>query len=102
YRRPDAESMTRHLQPWGLAQWHGRWYLTGFDLDRGAPRVFRVGRIDTAVTSSGPAGAYEIPADHDPRDMVDSTQVPSSPARVGTLQVRPESGDGLRRRGRRG
>ncbi|MEP6648425.1 MAG: WYL domain-containing protein [Lapillicoccus sp.] len=100
YRKPDAESGTRHLQPWGLAQWHGRWYLTGFDLDRGAPRVFRVGRIDTVVTSTGPAGAYDIPADHDPRKMVDSTQMPTSPPRVATLRVRPGSGNALRRRGR--
>ena len=100
YRKPDAESSTRHLQPWGLAQWHGRWYLTGYDLDRGAARVFRVGRIDTAVTASGPTGAYDIPEDHDPRVMVDSTQVPTSPPRVATLRVRDGSGNALRRRAR--
>jgi proteasome accessory factor B len=100
YRKPDAESTTRRLQPWGLAQWHGRWYLTGFDLDRAAVRVFRLGRIDTAVTSFGPAGAYDIPADHDPRGMVDSTQVTTSPPRVATLRVRQDSGNALRRRAR--
>ena len=100
YRKPDAESSTRHLQPWGLAQWHGRWYLTGYDLDRGAARVFRVGRIDTTVTASGPTGAYDIPEDHDPRVMVDSTQVPTSPPRVATLRVRDGSGNALRRRAR--
>ena len=98
YRKPDAESITRHLQPWGLAQWHGRWYLTGYDLDRGAARVFRVGRIDTTVTASGPTGAYDIPEDHDAREMVDSTQVPTSPPRVATLRVRDGSGNALRRR----
>ena len=100
YRKPDAESSTRHLQPWGLAQWHGRWYLTGHDLDRGAARVFRVGRIDTTVTASGPTGAYDIPENHDPRMMVDSTQVPTSPPRVATLRVRDGSGNALRRRAR--
>jgi proteasome accessory factor B len=100
YRKPDEESSTRHLQPWGLAQWHGRWYLTGFDLDRGAARVFRVGRIDTTVTTSGPPGAYDIPENHDPRVMVDSTQVPTSPPRVATLRVRDGSGNALRRRAR--
>jgi proteasome accessory factor B len=100
YRKPDEESSTRHLQPWGLAQWHGRWYLTGFDLDRGAARVFRVGRIDTTVTTSGPPGAYDIPDDHDPRQMVDSTQVSTAPVRVATLRVREGSGNALRRRAR--
>jgi proteasome accessory factor B len=100
YRKPDEESSTRHLQPWGLAQWHGRWYLTGFDLDRGAARVFRVGRIDTTVTISGPPGAYDIPDDHDPRQMVDSTQVSTAPVRVATLRVHDGSGNALRRRAR--
>ena len=100
YRKPDEESTTRHLQPWGLAQWHGRWYLTGFDLDRGAARVFRVGRVDTAVTMTGPAGAYDIPEDHDPRQMVDTTQVSTAPQRIATLRVRHGSGNALRRRAR--
>jgi proteasome accessory factor B len=100
YRKPDEDSTTRHLQPWGLAQWHGRWYVTGFDLDRGAARVFRVGRIDTSVSPAGPAGAYDIPADHDPREMVDSTQVSTAPPREATLRVRRESGNALRRRAR--
>ena len=98
YRKQAEESTTRHLQPWGLAQWHGRWYLTGHDLDRGAARVFRVGRIDTVVTATGPAGAYDIPTEHDAREMVDSTQAPTSPPRVATLRVREGSGNALRRR----
>ena len=30
----SGEVATRHVQPWGIASWHGRWYLTGFDTDR--------------------------------------------------------------------
>jgi proteasome accessory factor B len=100
YRKPEQESETRHVQPWGLAQWHGRWYLTGHDLDRGAARVFRIGRIDTAVTATGPAGAYEIAEDHDPRQMVDMTQTSSAPPRTAILRVRPGAGNALRRRAR--
>jgi proteasome accessory factor B len=98
YQKPDADSTTRRLQPWGLAQWHGRWYLTGYDLDRGAPRVFRVSRIDTSVRASGPVGAYDIPTDHDPRAMVETTQVSTAPARPAALRVRSGSGNALRRR----
>ena len=32
----SGEVATRHVQPWGIASWHGRWYLTGFDTDREA------------------------------------------------------------------
>ncbi len=38
YRRPGAR---RHVEPWGLVSWHGRWYLVARDADRGEPRVFR-------------------------------------------------------------
>src|SRR5919106_1683803 len=42
YQRPDEDEPTqRHVQPWGVVAWHGRWYLVGLDLDRQAPRVFR-------------------------------------------------------------
>ncbi len=98
YRKPEQETGSRRLQPWGLAQWHGRWYLTGHDLDRGAPRVFRVSRIDTLVRTSGPLGAYEIPSDHDARVMVETTQQSSAPSRPATLRVRHGSGNALRRR----
>ena len=98
YRKPDEESTARRLQPWGLTQWHGRWYLTGHDLDRGAPRVFRVSRIDTAVRTSGAVGAYDVPPAHDARVMVETTQESSAPARPATLRVRDGSGNALRRR----
>ena len=53
---PTRRAVTRHLQPWGLAQWHGRWYLTGFDLDRGAARVFRRRPHRHHGHASGPDG----------------------------------------------
>ena len=38
YQRPDEDAPTRrHVQPWGVVAWHGRWYLVGLDLDRQAP-----------------------------------------------------------------
>ena len=49
---------TRHVQPWGIASWHGRWYLTGFDTDRNASRVFRLGRIEGEVATGGPSPGH--------------------------------------------
>ena len=43
---------TRHLQPWGVVRYSGRWYAVGFDTDRGEERVFRLSR----VRGRGPAG----------------------------------------------
>src|SRR6478609_286131 len=39
-RANEVESRTRHLQPWGVITAQGRWYVAGFDTDRGEPRMF--------------------------------------------------------------
>ncbi len=44
-RSGDTEVRTRHLQPWGVARYSGRWYVVGFDTDRRAERIFRLSRV---------------------------------------------------------
>src|SRR6476661_7178179 len=59
YRRPEAaEASERHVQPWSLVSWHGRWYLNAFDVDRGAARVFRLSRILGGVRTAGRPGSF--------------------------------------------
>jgi len=60
---------TRHLQPWGVARYSGRWYAVGFDTDRQAERVFRLSRVQGVVRRDGAPGSYEIPPDTDVRDI---------------------------------
>jgi len=100
YHKPEGVSSTRHLQPWGLAQWRGRWYVSGLDLDRAGPRVFRLSRIDTAVTRSGRPGAYDVPEGHNPGAMVASTQAARPTTGTARLRVRTGAGNLLRRRAR--
>jgi len=50
----------RHVQPHRLQFERGRWYLTGFDTDRGDKRSFRLDRITTPITS-GDANGFERP-----------------------------------------
>jgi proteasome accessory factor B len=97
----QGEVRTRRVQPWGLASWHGRWYLTGFDLDREAPRVFRLSRIDGAVSVVRRAEPYAVPADHSAREMI-RTQVGDAPVQTAALRVREGRGQTLRRRAQRG
>jgi predicted DNA-binding transcriptional regulator YafY len=52
---------TRHVEPWRLAKRGGAWYLLGFDLDRRAERVYKLGRILGHVKPQGQAGAFEPP-----------------------------------------
>ncbi len=94
-----GEASTRHVQPWGIASWHGRWYLTAFDTDRGAPRVFRLGRIDGKVMFEGEPASYEVPAGHQPRAMISNMAVEHDPSPA-VLRVRAGAGHSLRRRAR--
>jgi proteasome accessory factor B len=93
----SAEPTERHVEPWAVASWHGRWYLTGHDRDRQADRVFRLSRIMGAVQTDGPAGAYDVPEGHDARAMVRSL-VPDRPQSKAVLRAREGSGQALRRR----
>ncbi|MEO8556203.1 MAG: WYL domain-containing protein [Actinomycetota bacterium] len=95
----SGEATTRHVQPWGIASWHGRWYLTAFDTDRGAPRVFRLGRIDGEVTFEGEPASYEVPAGHEPKAMISNMAVERDP-QPAVLRVRAGAGHSLRRRAR--
>jgi proteasome accessory factor B len=96
YQRPDEDApVRRNVQPWGVVAWHGRWYLVGEDLDRGAPRVFRLSRVVGLPKASGPAGAFQPPADLDLGAVV-AGQVGGTETAV-VLRVRPGAAIGLRR-----
>lgn len=91
-----GEVATRHVQPWGIAAWHGRWYMTGHDLDRDAPRVFRLGRVEGPLAWAGRAGSYALPADHDPLDAIRATTTDQPPT-TAVVRVRAGRGHALRR-----
>ncbi len=94
-----GEVATRHVQPWAIASWHGHWYLTGFDTDRSAPRVFRLGRIEGEVALEGEPGSYEVPENHQPSAMISNVTTDRDP-RQASLKVRAGAGHGLRRQAR--
>ena len=86
YRAPGrTDSTKRELEPWGVVNRHGRWYVAGWDRTRNGTRVFRLGRIEGQVKMAGPPGSVTIPADADVRD------------RTAVLRVRDNAGHGLRR-----
>ncbi|WP_134773323.1 helix-turn-helix transcriptional regulator [Ornithinimicrobium flavum] len=100
YRGGSGDLGERHVQPWGLTSWHGRWYLTAHDLDRDAPRVFRLDRIGDP-RRAGRAGGYDVPPSHDAVTMIrssvgDDAAAPSTTAR---LLVREGVAASLRKRG---
>jgi proteasome accessory factor B len=90
------KAATRHLQPWGVVSYRGRWYVVGHDTDRGEPRVFRLSRVQGDVTEDGPAGSFEVPPGTDLRQVTQSL-APSTAERKAEVLVRQGAGHGLRR-----
>jgi len=91
-------SQPRNLEPWGVVNRHGKWYVAGFDRDRGEERVFRLSRIDGPVTFTGPPGSVVVPPGTDVRKTVKDWDESPPPVRTAELQIRRGTGFGLRRR----
>ena len=91
-----SEAQRRHLEPWGVVNRHGRWYVAGQDTTRGAVRVFRLSRIEGPVEFSGPPGSVTVPEGTDVRETVREWDAPP-PQRSAVLRVRRGAGHGIRR-----
>jgi proteasome accessory factor B len=87
----------RTLQPWGVVNRHGRWYVAGYDTVREAVRVFRLSRIEGPVSFSGPPGSVVVPEGTDVRELVRDWDSSPPAHRTATLRVRTGAGHGLRR-----
>jgi proteasome accessory factor B len=87
----------RRLEPWGVVNRRGHWYVVGQDLDRREQRVFRLSRISGEVAFRGPAGSVTVPPGTDVRGAVRAWDTGSPPPRTCLLRVRTGAGHGLRR-----
>jgi proteasome accessory factor B len=97
YRRSGAtETTVRHLQPWGVVRYSGRWYVVGFDTDRGEERVFRLSRVQGEARKNGRPGSYDVPPGTDVRATTVRLAPLPTTVRV-VLLVRAGSGLALRR-----
>ena len=95
-RSGTLEVLARRLQPWGLLSRSGRWYVVGHDLDRDAPRAFRLDRIVGPVTGHGADEAFVRPPGVDVAALLGS-RTPSVGGEA-TLLVRNDRGHELRER----
>lgn len=98
YARPGREASVRRFQPWGILSWRDRWYVGGFDLDREAPRLFRVSRIQGEVETDGKPGSYEVPEGTDMRRVAQSL-FPTPREEPAVLRIAAGRAQSLRRRG---
>jgi proteasome accessory factor B len=92
-----STSQVRHLEPWGVVNSRGRWYVVGQDTDRKDQRVFRLSRIDGLVSVTGPAGSVSVPPGTDVRAAVRDWDNEDPSRRTCVLRVRTGAGHGLRR-----
>jgi proteasome accessory factor B len=87
-----SEPQRRELEPWGVVNRHGCWYVAGWDRGRNATRVFRLSRIVGAVKFCGPSGSVTVPDGADVRELVRDWD---SPVRDHTAVLRVRSGAGV-------
>ena len=95
YQREGYDVVERHLEPWGVLSWRDRWYVGGFDTDRGEPRLFRISRVQGAVRFVGDLAAYEVPADANLRQVA-AALFPPTPDRTAIVRVAAGRAHGLR------
>lgn len=102
YRVPQGDAPApRRLQPWGVVCWRGRWYVVGHDLDRQAPRCFRLSRIVGQVTVDRHGDAFTVPPGVDLISHVARASRPRQWHGTATILLRPGRADGVRRRAER-
>jgi proteasome accessory factor B len=87
-----SEPQRRELEPWGVVNRHGRWYVAGWDRGRDDTRVFRLSRIAGAVKFCGPPGSVTVPDGADVRELVRDWD---SPVREHSAVLRVRSGTGV-------
>jgi len=75
----------RTIEPWGVLSWRRRWYVAGFDRDRGEPRSFRLSRITGPVKFTGGPAAFERPEKVDLLEMVAGSR--RDEGRIARVQV---------------
>jgi proteasome accessory factor B len=93
-----SEAQRRELEPWGVVNRRGRWYVAGHDRAREAVRVFRLSRIEGRVEFAGPPGSVTVPADADVRELVSAWDNFAPAQQSSRLRVKEGAGFGIRRR----
>ncbi|WP_169165432.1 helix-turn-helix transcriptional regulator [Cellulomonas taurus] len=99
YRAANTgEVRERLVEPWRLVARRGGWILVGRDVDRAAPRSFRLSRIEGRVRADGAPGSFDPPEPEQVESALRTWEVGQQ--RTAVLALRPERAEVLRARGR--
>jgi proteasome accessory factor B len=97
-----SEATRREIEPWGVVNRRGHWYVAGHDRARNDTRVFRLSRIDGPVKMAGPPGTVTVPPGTDVRRLVEGWDTAPTRVNEAALRIRQGAGYGLRRHARPG
>jgi proteasome accessory factor B len=87
YLKPGADAPElRRLHCYALVHAEGAWYAAGHDPDAGGHRNFRLDRI-LGIESDGESGAYDIPEDFEPGELLDGARLFQLPEAGEAVQV---------------
>ena len=96
---PTQPLKARTLEPWGVVTHRGRWYVLGWDIDRDAPRTFRLSRLHGAVKDVGRAETDSLYTPEQLRAKVVELVDPPRPEGKALVWVARGEAEGLRRLG---
>lgn len=100
YRKPGrAGTEARELEPWGIVNLRGHWYVVGHDRLRGARRVFRLSRVRGRVRVLTHGPDVVVPEGVDLRSVAAAHR--SEAQRTARLHVRTDTAHRLRRHAQR-
>ncbi|MGJ3509264.1 helix-turn-helix transcriptional regulator [Enemella sp. A6] len=98
YRNSRGEVAERTLEPWGLNQVKGSWYIIGRDLDRDERRTFKLDRVLGTPKIKRPVRRFTLPDDLDLTAIW--AELARQPTRTAVVALRPDTEASLHRRGR--
>lgn len=98
YRRSgETTARRRTLQPWGVLTSRRRWYVVGYDMDRGDERMFRLSRVEGPVVLGDRADAFVVPEGVD-LQLLAHRLSPRGETSTASVLARAGEATGLRRR----
>ena len=96
YIASDVTLQERHIDPYGLSNRFGAWYLVGFDVNKGEIRTFRLDRIHGQISTDKEIETFSIPEDFHIATFLDINLFHDKEFAI--LQIRKEKGRQLRTR----
>ena len=94
YLTQSAQYEVRKVNPMGIGNRFGHWYLVGFDIERDSLRTFRLDRIGTELTVGKKSFVFEIPADFSASGYLDISL--ERPTDMAVILIRKGKGNDLR------